>query len=447
MEGQRIAVIGSGISGLSSAWLLSQRHHVTLIEAGSYIGGHSNTVMCPVPEGKIAVDTGFIVYNDVTYPNLRALFTYLNVPTAAASMGFGVSLYDGGYEYSGAGVCQMIGHAGNLLRPQHWRMMADLIRFFRNAARQIALVPEDMTLEQFLGTHDYGRDFLELHLLPVAGAIWSSEPAQMLNYPARAFLRFFENHGLLNFVKRPQWRTVVGGSRAYVERMLEDGRIRTIINCAVHSVDRSGSRVIVRGSHGFAENFDDVVIATHADVALAMLDKPSVSEGQLLSRFTYSKNLASLHGDESLMPKRKRLWSSWNYVSDAGADGESASVTYWMNSLQPLPTATNLFVSINAKRRPAAEKVKIEVEYLHPIFNPKTRAAQQRLWDLQGVNKTWFCGAYFGAGFHEDGLQAGLAVAEQLGGVRRPWTAKSESGRIFVNDVLPHAPQFLEAAE
>ncbi len=439
MQPLKIAVIGSGVSGLSAAWLLSQRHDVTLIEADKRVGGHSNTVDCPVADGVVAVDTGFIVYNDVTYPNLAALFDYLAVPTAKSNMGFGVSLHDGDYEYSGEGVLQLLGHAGNVANLSHWRMIAGLTRFFRTAGQLAEQVGEDVSLAEFLRSQNYSSDFVNLHLLPVAAAIWSSEPQQMLDYPARAFLRFFENHGLLNFVNRPQWRTVQGGSREYVKRLLEDGRMRVIKGCAVHAIDRSGLGVQLRGENGFLEQFDQVVIATHADEALAMLETPSAAETHLLSIFKYSHNVATLHRDESFMPKRKRLWSSWNYVSQGDVKNNQASVTYWMNALQPLQTATNLFVSINARKTPAAELVMQSINYTHPIFTTQTRKAQKQLWALQGHNKTWFCGAHFGAGFHEDGLQAGLAVAEQLGGVVRPWIVAKQSDRIFVSK--------LEAAE
>jgi uncharacterized protein len=448
MSARKIAVIGSGISGLSAAWLLSQNHDVTLIEADNRIGGHSNTVSCDVDGKKVAVDTGFIVYNDQTYPNLSALFEYLNVPVANSNMGFAVSMDGGRYEYSGAGLTQLIGHGANLLRLKHWQMVADLSRFFRNAASHAQSLSDDVSLRQYLRDEKYSQDFLDLHLLPVAAAIWSSEPNQMLDYPALCFLRFFENHGLLNFIKRPQWRTVQGGSREYVSRLLEDGKMRIVTGCAVHSVDRSGAKVLVQGTAGYSTYFDEVVIATHADSALAMLAGPNRAEAHLLSRFKYSRNTVTLHCDESFMPRRKRLWSSWNYVSEGGADGEQASVTYWMNNLQPLETKTNLFVSVNAKRAPKPDSIKAEIDYAHPIFNTSTRAAQRELWSLQGQNKTWFCGAHFGSGFHEDGLQAGLAVAEQLGGVRRPWSVAKESSRIFLSKpAQPHLPLYLEAAE
>jgi uncharacterized protein len=445
MNARNIAVIGSGISGLSAAWLLSQRHHVTLIESEHRIGGHSNTVTCQMPEGDIAVDTGFIVYNEVTYKNLTALFDYLNVPVVDSNMGFAVSLQSGQYEYSGAGLGSLIGHVSNLAKPKHWRMMVDMTRFFKSAVEHSKVLGETVSLQQYLKTQNYSQDFLDLHLLPVAGAIWSSEPEQMLNYPAKAFIRFFENHGLLNFLTRPQWRTVNGGSTEYVKRLLEDGRMRVLTGCPVQSVVRDGSRVVLLGANGFTEQFDAVVIATHADVALAILDRPTHSEQNLLSRFSYSRNKVTLHSDESFMPKRKRLWSSWNYVA---GDREDASVTYWMNSLQPLQTKTNLFVSLNAKRPPREGSVLFETEYAHPIFNAETRQAQTELWSLQGQNNTWFCGAHFGAGFHEDGLQAGLAVAEQLGGLERPWDVPNKNDRIFVSEANVTEPlHYLEAVE
>jgi uncharacterized protein len=435
MRALKIAVVGSGISGLSAAWLLSQRHDVTLIEADQRIGGHSNTVECALAEGAVPVDTGFIVYNDVTYPNLAALFDYLAVPTAKSKMGFGVSLHGGEYEYSGEGVFELLGHARNIANLSHWRMIAGLTRFFRTASQLAEHLSEEVSLAEFLQTHNYGSDFVNLHLLPVAAAVWSSEPEKMLHYPARAFLRFFENHGLLNFISRPQWRTVEGGSREYVNRLLEDGRMRVIKECAIHAIVRSGSGVELRGEHGFGGQFDQVVIATHADAALAMLQVPSDAESRMLSEFKYSHNVATLHRDESFMPKRKRLWSSWNYVSDGDVISNQASVTYWMNALQPLRTTTNLFVSINARKTPKAELIEQQISYTHPIFTTRTRKTQMELWTLQGQNKTWFCGAHFGAGFHEDGLQAGLAVAEQLGGVTRPWTLPRQSDRIFVPEI------------
>ena len=445
MSALKIAVVGSGISGLSAAWLLSQRHTVTLIEAESRIGGHSNTVKASVPEGEVSVDAGFIVYNTKTYPNLTALFDYLSVPTAKSEMGFAVSLGGGSYEYSGAGLGSLIGHASNLWNAGHLRMMRDLVRFFRTAHNAAQNSRPNVSLGQFLRENNYSQEFIDLHLLPVAGAIWSSSPAQMLDYPAHCFLQFCENHGLLNFYDRPQWRTVEGGSVEYVQRLMSDSRMKLVTSCRVHKIERSSSGVTIFGADGFCENFDHVVMASHADQTLKLLVAPTRAETDLLKPFHYSKNRAILHSDESFMPRRKRLWSSWNYVSEQREAG-SSSVTYWMNALQPLPTKTNIFVTLNPDREPAS--IIQEFSYTHPIFNAQTNEKQKQLWSLQGENRTWFCGAYFGAGFHEDGLQSGLAVAEQLGGALRPWKVARQNSRIHATPSMPREkPSFLEAAE
>lgn len=447
MNSHRIAVIGSGIAGLSAAWLLSQRHDVTLIEAERRIGGHSNTVNCLTPDGPIAVDTGFIVYNTATYPNLMALFDYLNVPTTPSLMGFGVSLDGGACEYSGDTLLQMMGNPGNLVVPGHWRMLWDIVRFFRTAEAQSKNLDEGVTLGQFLKAQGYSRAFMERHLLPMAGAIWSSSPNQMLDYPALSFLKFLGNHGLLQYNNRPQWRTVTGGSREYVERLIADSRFRILTGCPVRRVERSSAGVVVEDGLGFRDRFDHVVMATHADQALAMLKDPSPQERQCLSAFRYGRNRAVLHRDAKLMPRRRRLWSSWNYMAERGAQGRSSSITYWMNALQPLATSTDIFVSLNPQREPEAALVEREFAYEHPIFSAEAGLMQKRLWPLQGQQRTWFCGAHFGAGFHEDALQSGLAVAEQLGGMLRPWNVPNQSGRIHVTAHTPAEPAHLEAAE
>jgi hypothetical protein len=442
-----IAVIGSGISGLSAAWLLSQRHAVTLIEADDRIGGHTHTVECHVDGVPVPVDTGFIIYNGATYPNLTALFDYLNVPTAPTDMGFAVSLESGRYEYSANGLLRLFGNVRNLVDAGHWRMLRDVIRFFRTAARDLDKLDDQVTLGEFVKSHGYSQEFLDRHLLPSAGAIWSSAPNLMLDYPAKAFLRFFDNHGLLNFRNRPPWRTVVGGSREYVKRMLSDGRIRVLAGQPVRSVKRAETSVTVRAGDRFEETFDHVVIASHADSALAMLDNPTSDERRLLGAFRYSRNRAVLHRDPSLMPRDRWLWSSWNYLSQAGAKAENCNITYWMNALQPLNTRTDFFVTLNPAHEPAPGTIERDMVYDHPIFTPETGAAQPALWSLQGKRRTWFCGSYFGAGFHEDGLQSGLAVAEQLGQVKRPWIVRNASGRIHVSEPVTSKPALVGAAE
>jgi predicted NAD/FAD-binding protein len=420
---------------MSAAWLLSQRHDVTVYERGERIGGHSHTVDVPNGNGEIPVDTGFIVYNETAYPNLTALFAYLDVATEPSDMSFAVSLDGGRLEYSGRGLTGLFAQKTNLFRPRFWSMLTDIHRFYREAPTDVTLLDElHTTLGDYLDTRSYGQAFRDDHLLPMAGAIWSAPPQAMLAYPAASFIRFHDNHGLLQVANRPQWRTVTGGCRCYVERLTESYLDRIELGIAAKKVCRRGGRVGVLDAAGRMQWFDHVVIATHADQALTMLDDPSPAERTLLGAFSYSKNLAVLHSDPSLMPKRRVIWSSWNYIGppspDAPANG--CTVTYWMNRLQNISSTAPLFVTLNPQCAPDPRTVIATETYNHPLFDAPAVRAQRQLWSLQGTRNTWYCGSYFGAGFHEDGLQSGLAVAEAVGGVRRPWTVANESGRIFV---------------
>jgi hypothetical protein len=440
---KNIAVIGTGISGMSAAWLLSQRHNVTVYECERRIGGHSNTVAVPSVDGPIAVDTGFIVYNEETYPNLTALFDHLDVPTEPSNMSFAVSLANGDLEYSGANPAGLFIEKRNLFRPRFWSMLRDLQRFYRDAPRDLAVLDQfHTTLGDYLDAGRYGSAFRNDHLLPMASAIWSMPMNTVLDYPAASFIRFQDSHGLLRLRNRPQWRSVHGGSRTYVERLTRSFADRIRVSTAVTAVRRHADSVEISGCDGRVATFDHVVIATHADQALALLRDPTAQERQLLGAFRYSRNVAILHSDPGLMPKRRAVWSSWNHIGpDTDDDNEPGpTVTYWMNSLQNIPHETPLFVTLNPRRTPRNEW-RHEI-YEHPLFDSAAMTAQRRLWSLQGHRNTWFCGAYFGAGFHEDGLQAGLAVAEQLGGMRRPWTVANESGRITLDqpDVRPSTP-------
>ena len=447
MKTRHIAVVGSGISGLSAAWLLSHTHRVTLIEADARPGGHSNTVDCEVDGVDVAVDTGFIVYNPPAYLNLTALFRHLEVPTAPSNMSFSVSMGKGAYEYAGSGLAQVVGQAGNLLSLGHWRMIRDIPRFFKTTLAKLPSLSEDLTIAQFLKAEGYSDFFLERHLLPMAGAIWSAAPGDMRDYPAKAFLQFFNNHGLLKITNRPLWRTVKGGSREYVSRLIRSGTFETRLRTSVAAIRRHADGVTIRAVNGEEQGYDDVVIAAHADQALSMLADASGEERRLLSSFRYSRNRAILHRDPGLMPRRRRLWSSWNYLSELPPySATTSAVTYWMNKLQPLPVEAPLFVSLNPLDEPRMEKVLAEFDYAHPIFDPAAMAAQKELWKIQGTRRTWFCGAYWGSGFHEDGIQAGLAAAEALGGVRRPWSVEDESGRIHLEPPRPEIAPATEAA-
>lgn len=430
----KIAVVGSGVAALSSAWLLSQRHKVTVYEKAERLGGHSNTVTAGTAQDEVQVDTGFICFNDATYPNLIALFAHLEIQTRATDMSFAVSLDDGRFEYAAPG---LFAQRRNLLRPRFWSMLGEILRFYRQAPTDLAgLTDPELTLGDYLKRQGFSAAFRDDHLLPMAAAIWSSPAHTLMDYPAEAFIRFCSNHGLLKLAGRPLWRTVEGGSRVYVERLasaIPDIRL----DCGVTTVRRTGEGVVVQDSRGGAERFDHIVIGAHADQALAMLADPTMQERAVLGAFRYSRNLTVLHTDRSLMPRRRRAWASWNYI---GAD-DGLCVTYWMNRLQGLP-GQDLFVTLNPPRPPRPDTLLRSELYEHPIFDPAAIQAQKRLWALQGHGGVWFCGAHFGAGFHEDGLQSGLAVAEQLGAVRRPWSVRDESGRIH----LPSSPGVLEAA-
>lgn len=422
----RIAVIGSGISALSCAWLLSRRHQVVVYEREDRLGGHSHTVeVGGASDAPVPVDMGFIVFNEATYPNLIALFDHLGVQSRPTDMSFAVSLDQGRFEYAAPA---LFAQRRNAFRPRFWTMLCEVLRFYRDAPAQIAaLNGSDVTLGDFLKREGFSEAFRDDHLLPMAAAIWSSPAHTLMDYPAESFLRFCQNHGLLKLVGRPVWRTVCGGSRAYVAAMARAlGEGVRLGRQATH-VRRLEQGVEVRDIHGGVARFDHVVIGTHADQALALLDQPTEDERALLGAFRYSRNLTVLHSDASLMPRRRRAWAAWNYIGVGGG----LCVTYWMNRLQGLP-GRDLFVTLNPPRPPRPDTLLRTEVFEHPVFDPAAVRAQKALWSLQGQGGVWFCGAHFGAGFHEDGLQSGLAVAEQLGGVRRPWTVPNESGRIHL---------------
>ncbi|MBE1206172.1 NAD(P)/FAD-dependent oxidoreductase [Aminobacter carboxidus] len=439
---RRVAVVGSGIAGLSAAWLLSRRLSVTLYESEKRLGGHSNTVMVPTSHGSLPVDTGFIVYNERNYPNLVALFNEIGVPTASSNMSFAASLEGGKLEYSGSGINGLIGQRGNVVRPRFWRMMRDILRFYREAPALLLRGDlHSVSLGEYLDRNDYAPAFIEDHLLPMGAAIWSTTAREMRAYPLLAFVRFFASHGLLSLADRPKWRTVLGGSREYVHRLSASFIEGARLGVGVRSISRESGRVVVTDMAGNADTFTDVVIATHADQALGLLADADHEERDLLGAFRYTENLAVLHCDESLMPKRRRVWSSWNYIGESRTENaQPLCVTYWMNRLQNLDMRHQLFVTLNPTREAAPSQVIGRYHYTHPLFDQRALDAQQQLWRLQGRRNTWFCGAYFGFGFHEDGLQAGLAAAESVTDVRRPWHVRNESGRIALQ------PQ-LEAAE
>lgn len=439
VEDQKIAVIGSGAAGLSAAWLLSMSCHVTLFEKDDRLGGHAHTadVKSDPSASNLAIDTGFIVYNEKNYPNFTRWMQHLGVQTQPSDMTFSVSRDNRRYEYKGGTLRDLLVQPSNLLKPRFYRMLRDIVRFYRTFSGADA-PPANLTLGDLLIQGNYSREFIDDHLLPFAAAIWSGSPDQMLQYPAASFVRFCDNHGLLSLSDRPQWRTVTGGSREYVSaarEVLGQDHIRTSLK--VESVKRVGASVVIEDREGNTEVFDAVVFASHADQALMMLADADSEEQRLLKPFTYRQNLAILHTDKTLMPRRKRAWASWNYLdnNEPYSDHRDSknTLSYWMNNLQNLSDKTDYIVSLNPAIPPDPERILRTMIYEHPVFNTDTYSVQQQLWSLQGRRNTWFCGAYFGAGFHEDAIQSGLAVAEQLGGLKRPWEVADASGRIFID--------------
>jgi len=415
----RIAVVGAGIAGLGAAWLLRHSAAVTLFEAEPRLGGHADTFEARFADRVVPVDTGFIVLNDRTYPNLLGLFGALGVALEATDMGFGVSIGDGALEYGGGTIPQLFAQKRNLFRPRFHAMWRDILRFYREAPRVLEQAGPDESLGEWLARHRYREGFVQDHLLPMGAAIWSASVEGMRAFPVRGFVRFFANHGLLQVSNRPRWRTVTGGSREYVRRVaavLPDIRLAT----HVHAVTRTSDGVVITTKAG-AERFDHAILATHAPQALEMLADATTSERTLLEKFRTQPNRAVLHSDLRLMPRRRAVWSAWNYLSDGAHDhGAAVSVTYWMNKLQNLSTPEPLLVSLNPLRAPDPRRVLRDVTYSHPRFDAHTLEAQADLAGIQGSNRVHFCGAWTRWGFHEDGLASAVAAARALGATI-PW--------------------------
>lgn len=443
---RKVAIVGAGVSGLSAAWLLScAGAEVTIYESERRLGGHANTVSVPTQTGSVAIDAGFIVFNEANYPNLTALLAHLGVGTEESCMSFAASMRGGEMEYSGQTLSSVFANRANALSPSFWGMLGDIARFHRLARRALDEgVGDDVTLRAFLTERRFGKAFARDFLEPMAAAIWSTPSSDILGYPAASFFRFFANHGLLQVLNLPIWHTVSGGSQTYVEKIATPFADRARLGVRVASVTREdGGAVTVLDENGHADQFDHVVLATHADTALAMLAAPTRNERDLLGCFSYSTNHAVVHTDSAQMPKRRRAWSSWNYIG--GERTDSASVSYWMNRLQNLPCKEEFFVTLNPQSSVEPEKVIAAFEYQHPIFDVAAGRAQKQLWSLQGEGGVWYCGAHFGQGFHEDGLQAGLAVAEAISGIRRPWEVAGESDRIWLGPEKKASPSQLAA--
>ena len=416
---RRVAVVGSGIAGLAAAHGLAGSCRVTLFEAGDYFGGHTHTVDLTLDGTRFGVDTGFLVLNERTYPRLLALFAQLGVELAASDMSFSVKAPGEGLEWSGSDLNTVFAQRRNLLRPRFWGMLADILRFNRITTRLAHAGSEtqlDEPIGDFLIRHRFGNTFRDAYLLPMIGCIWSCPTDQMLRFPIATLIRFCHNHGLLQVSNRPQWLTVRGGARRYVETMvaaLPDARL----NAQVRRIRRLGQGTGVKVStDAGTEHFDAVVLACHSDQSLALLSDPTPDERAVLGSIRYHRNRAVLHTDTSLLPERRLAWAAWNYERAPEASREQAAVClhYWINKLQPLPITTPVIVSLNPVREPRSGTIHGEFDYAHPVFDMAAIAAQKRVPELQGRAGTWFCGAWTRYGFHEDGLMSGQAVVDGL---------------------------------
>ena len=419
---RRVAVIGSGISGLSAAHALAGVAHVTLFEAGSHFGGHTHTVDVTLGGITHGVDTGFLVFNERTYPGLVRLFADLQVETTASEMSFSVQVPDLGLEWSGCNLNSVFAQRANLARPGFWRMLKDMLRF-NKICTAIAVSGHEAQLRQaiadFLAEHRFSAEFRDWYFLPMIGCIWSCPTDQMLRFPIATMIRFCHNHGLLQVAHRPRWFSVTGGARHYVEKMLEripDARLDSPVRSVRRMPPGVGSAGVLVATDFGSERFDEVVMACHSDQSLALLADATPEEHALLSAIRYHPNRAVLHTDSSVLPRRKLAWAAWNYERASNGPKEQASVClhYLLNRLQPLPFDTPVVVSLNPLLEPRANTVQGEFHYAHPVFDVAAIAAQKRLPALQGVARTWFCGAWTRYGFHEDGLMSGLAVAHAL---------------------------------
>jgi len=421
--GARIAVIGAGISGMGAAHFLSNRYRVTLYESGPRLGGHARTVMAG-RNGDQPVDTGFIVFNHVNYPHLTDLFDRLGVETAKSTMGFGVSIDGGRFEYALDGLRALFAQPRNAVSPAFLGMVRDIFRF--NAGAEAALTGPHMTVGQLLEALGTGDLFRTSYLTPFSGAIWSTPPQKILDFPAEAMIRFFKNHHLLSHRGQHQWYTVRGGSIRYVDRLeaaMVGAGVDVRTRAPVQAVRRAPGGVMVRSWGGSWECFDQVVFATHSDDTLRMLDDADLFEEAALGAIAYQPNEITLHADAAMMPKRRRVWSSWNYTEDATSPDDAIDMTYWMNALQPIPHEDPHFVTLNTRRPIREDLIYDQVTLRHPVYDAGAFEAQKQIAARNGANRTWFCGAWMKNGFHEDGLSSAVDVARALGALEMPRTA------------------------
>jgi len=418
---KKLAIVGSGISGMAAAWFLHRRFDITLFEQNDYVGGHTNTVTIEEGNRKVPVDTGFMVFNHVTYPLLTRLFKELEVETEATDMSFSVQHRPSNLEFNGGNLDLLFVQRRNLLSPRYWRMLFSIDRFNKEAIPAIN-DPRwaDFTLAQYIQSRGYGSDMLDRYLIPMSSAVWSTPPEEMLDFPAMTLLRFWHNHGFLGLDKRHQWFTVTGGSRNYAQKLTAPYQEQIRRSRKVIGVKRSPKSVELTFTEGADETFDKVLLASHADQSLAMLSDPTEQESRLLREFRYQPNTATVHTDESFMPRLRRCWASWNYRLEGSEKGvERATIHYWMNNLQHIQGEKNYFVSLNCENQIAPEHILRRIKYEHPLFSLSAIKAQRELDSLNNLSPdqtTYYAGAWFNYGFHEDGLASALACSRALAG-------------------------------
>lgn len=410
----RIAVIGSGISGMTAAYLLSEDHNVTVFEANDYVGGHTNTQDVSFNGHQYAVDTGFIVFNEKTYPNFVKLMNRLGVEWQNSHMSFSVQCEKSGLEFSPSTLNSLFMQRRNLLRPSFYRMLRDVVRFKKDSEALLESDDYDLTLLEFLTDKGYSQAFIEHFIIPMGEAVWSADPVKFNEFPAHYFAQFFKNHGFLNIKDQPQWLTIKGRSRQYIGPITQPYADQIRLNCPVATIRRNPDDVEVQPKGQPAEKFDQVVIATHSDQALAMLADPTDSEQKILGAIPYQENQAVLHSDESLLPSKKIAWASWNYHIPKEDLGRVA-VTYDMNILQSIGAPEELCVSLNLSKAINPVKIHQEMIYHHPVYDPDSLAARKSRSEINGINRTYYAGAYWGYGFHEDGVNSALEVCRHFG--------------------------------
>lgn len=398
---------------MTCAWLLHRRHDIHLFEASDYPGGHTHTQDITLDGTHVPVDTGFIVFNDRTYPNFSQLLNRLGVRSRNTTMSFSVSCQRSGLEYAGNDLNGLFAQRSNAFSPAFFRMLKDILRFNSHASTSVETSNGDITLGEFLRQHGYSREFRENYVIPMAAAIWSAEHEQTQAMPARFFVGFFENHGLLSLSGRPQWKFIEGGSRSYVDKLLAPFRGQLRLSTPVTALQRFDTHVDVREASGKAERFDAAIVATHSDQALALLQDPSREEREILSAIPYQKNEAVLHTDTAVLPRRRRAWAAWNYLRPA-RNQRRVAVTYNMSLLQQLPSQETVCVTLNSTESIREDLIVNRMTYHHPVFNFESLAAQQRWREINGGRRTWYCGAYWGYGFHEDGVNSAMRVAEDI---------------------------------